>query len=61
MNKELDAVLCRLDGKITYYRMITTLDKNDKRLVDLIKIQELIQTLYDMNKNNKGIMKKSCI
>jgi len=63
MNKELDKLLCEIDGKITLFRLDNQLkgykdiDKNDKRLKELIDIQHKIQALYDKNRNNKGIMK----
>lgn len=63
MNKELDKLLCKIDGKITAYRLKNqmenrTLDLNDKRLKELIDIQHRIQALYDKNKNNKGLIKE---
>ena len=57
MNKELDKLLCLLDGKITAYRMINKLPNNDIRVKKLIDIQHNIQTLWSENKNNKGIVK----
>ena len=56
MNKELDALLCKVDGKITVFRMNNTQDTyvNEK----LIKIQRDIQHLWDMNKNVKGRIKE---
>ena len=63
MNKELDKLLCLLDGKITAFRLKNQmenriLDLNDVRLNELIVIQHKIQVLYDVNKNNKGKIKK---
>lgn len=56
MNKELDILLCKIDGKITVYRMYNTQDTyiNEK----LMKIQRDIQHLWDMNKNVKGKIKE---
>jgi len=51
MNKELDALLCLLDGKITAYRM----DNKDvpiDPLMKLIQIQLDIQTLWQENKDS---------
>ena len=47
MDVKLNKLLCLIDGKITYYRMITTL--NDIRVKELIRIQKDIQELYDLN------------
>jgi len=48
MNKELDKLLCLLDGKITAYRM-----KNPckgESLNELLQMQLKIQELWDINK-----------
>jgi hypothetical protein len=56
MNKELDKLLCKLDGQITYFRMI---NQENSLLIDkLIELQKDIHILYDMNKRNKGKIKK---
>jgi hypothetical protein len=63
MNVELDKLLCLIDGKITVYRLKNQLNgyklsENDKRLLELIELQHKIQLLYDINRNNKGLLKK---
>lgn len=44
MNKELDRLLCLLDGKITAHRM-----KDDSNS-DLLLIQQAIQHMWDENR-----------
>jgi hypothetical protein len=44
-NKDLDALLCLLDGKITMYR-IKNMNKDN---TDIILIQNAIQYLYNKN------------
>lgn len=49
MDKELDELLCQLDGEITFYRM----DKQYTNYINrmkLIKIQKEIQELWKINK-----------
>ena len=55
LNKELDKLLCTIDGKITAFRM----KHNDAYTnSQLIEIQKSIQNLWDINKKNKGTIKK---
>jgi len=58
MNSDLNKLLCKIDGEITFYRMVTRLPDNDKRIQDLIKIQKDMHVLYDLNIVNKGIIKE---
>lgn len=51
MNKQIDKLICDVDGKLTYYRMTHT--DNEK----LKEIQEIIQDIYFIN-NKKGVLKK---
>lgn len=51
MNKELDALLCLLDGKITAYRMKHELPVNP--LMELLQIQLEIQKMWSENNNGK--------
>ena len=55
LNKELDKLLCTIDGKITAFRM-----KYNDSYIDneLLEIQKSIQNLWDINKKNKGTIKK---
>lgn len=46
MNKELDELLCLLDGKITAYRMNNPYVAYTK----LVSIQQDIQKLWDINR-----------
>jgi len=55
MNKELDSLLCLIDGKITVFRM-TNKDKYIEG--EIYKIQKEIQKLYDYNKKKIGNIKK---
>ena len=48
MNKELDKLLCLLDGKITAYRMKNPY--NGESLNELLQLQLKIQELWDINK-----------
>jgi hypothetical protein len=62
MNKELDKLICDIDSKISVFRLNNeikkkTLDTNDTRYKDLVKIQKLIHDLYFKNIDNKGIVK----
>lgn len=51
MNKELDKLLCLLDGKITAYRMNTNNGPSNKnKHIELIQIQLEIQELWLNNK-----------
>lgn len=55
MNKELDKLLCLLDGKITSYRMNNPYIGHIKHpdniaYMKLIKIQKEIQDMWDINK-----------
>lgn len=45
MSLEMDRILCKADGKLTFYRM----KKEDNK--QLREIQTLIQQAYDINKN----------
>ena len=47
-NKELDKLLCLLDGKITNYRFKN--QHNTYLAMDLIEIQNEIQKLWKINK-----------
>jgi len=51
MNKELDALLCLLDGKITAYRMKHDLDYMDNSKLRRVQIE--IQDMWQEN-NNSG-------
>ena len=54
MNKELDELLCLLDGKITAYRMLTNNEPSNKnKHIELIQIQLDIQQLWLENKEEK--------
>lgn len=54
MNKELDKLLCLLDGKITAYRFITRNELSNKnKHIELIQIQLEIQELWQINKEDK--------
>lgn len=56
MNKELDKLLCLLDGKITAYRM-NNLYIGHKRHPDNVAYMELVQMQLDIQKLwliNKG-------
>jgi hypothetical protein len=62
MNKELNKLICDIDGKITAFRLSNHIEKrhmdlNDNRLLELIKIQHMLHELYDKNKKFKGIIK----
>ena len=56
MNKELDALLCLLDGKITAYRMKNPYDtvngtsKGNSAYMNLTQIQLEIQKMWDENR-----------
>ena len=54
MNKELDELLCLLDGKITIYRQRNTDSKLTVINVNLVNLQKEIQRLWDLNKNTKN-------
>lgn len=51
MNKQIDKLICDVDGKLTFYRM--THRDNEK----LKEMQEIIQDIYFINKG-KGVFKK---
>lgn len=49
MNKEIDKLICDVDGKLAYYRM-THIDDEKLR-----KIQKIINKIYNININEKGL------
>ena len=57
MNKELDKLLCLLDGKITNYRFKNINKKHD---TELVLIQQHIQILWIKNKegNKNGYINR---
>ena len=56
MNKELDSLLCLLDGKITAYRMKNPYSDKyiilDNAYLKLVQMQLEIQTMWKLNRGN---------